>query len=172
MSNESLLSVYVAHRKELVLYASRILGDSGRAEEVVQEAYFRFRSAASERLLEEPVRYLYRIVRNLALDGQRRRRLEGRHFQLEPSLVEKEFADARPGPEDETIARQQLRLVLAALDGMPERTRIALEMHRFGGHTLREIAEHLGISISMAQVLVVDGVKRCQRALTEPGGQE
>jgi len=167
VSNESLLSVYVAHREALVLYASRILGDAGRAEEVVQEAYFRFRTAASERLVEEPVRYLYRIVRNLALDGQRRRRLEGQYFPTQPETAP-DPADDRPSPEDEAIARQQLRQVIAALDTLPERTRIALEMHRFGGCTLKEIARHLGISVSMAQVLVIDGVKRCQRALSGP----
>jgi RNA polymerase sigma-70 factor (ECF subfamily) len=38
-------------------------------------------------------------------------------------------------------------------------------MHRFGGCTLKEIAAHLGISVSMAQVLVAEGVRHCQRSL-------
>jgi RNA polymerase sigma-70 factor (ECF subfamily) len=52
-----------------------------------------------------------------------------------------------------------------ALAELPERTRIAVEMHRFGGCTLKEIAEHFGISVSMAQVLVTDGVRHCQSRL-------
>ena len=48
---------------------------------------------------------------------------------------------------------------------LPERTRIAMEMHRFGGCTLKELADHLGISVSMARVLVMDGIRHCQRAL-------
>ena len=52
-----------------------------------------------------------------------------------------------------------------AMAELPERTRIAMEMHRFGGCTLKEIAEHFGISVSMAQVLVTEGVRHCQRRL-------
>ncbi len=32
---------------------------------------------------------------------------------------------------------------------LPERTRVALEMHRFGGFKLREIAAHLGVSVTV-----------------------
>ena len=63
------------------------------------------------------------------------------------------------------IAQEDLQRVLTALAELPERTRIAVEMHRFGGCKLREIAEHLGISLSMAHHLIKDGVRHCQRAL-------
>ena len=58
-----------------------------------------------------------------------------------------------------------LRRLRAAMAELPERTRIALEMHRLGGCKLREIAERLGISESMAHVLVKDGIKHCQRRM-------
>ncbi len=165
MSYDDALTLYIAHRRELVNYANGIVGDPGRAEDVVQEAFLRFRDAASARLLEEPVGYLYRIVRNLALDGRRRRTLEDRHVDSRVDLLAAEFVEDRPSPEATLIARQELQRVLAAMAELPERTRIALEMHRFGGCTLKEIAAHLGISVSMAQVLVTEGVRHCQRAL-------
>ena len=37
---------------------------------------------------------------------------------------------------------------------LPERTRVALEMHRFGGFKLREIAAHLGISVTVTHELI------------------
>lgn len=165
MSHDETLNLYIAHRRELVNYANGIVGDHGRAEDVVQEAYLRFRAAAAGRLLEEPVGYLYRIVRNLALDGRRRTMLEGRHIEGTLVQVEDEIAEDRPSPEAVLMARQDLQRVLAAMAELPERTRIALEMHRFGGCKLREIAERLGISVSMAQVLVMDGIRHCQRSL-------
>ncbi len=69
--NETILALYVAHRDQLVDYASKILDDRAHAEDVVQEAYLRLDAAAATRLLGEPLRYLYRIVRNLALDTRR-----------------------------------------------------------------------------------------------------
>ncbi len=155
----------MAHRGALVNYASGIVGDPGQAEDVVQEAWLRFGRVATGRPLEEPVGYLYRIVANLALDRRRRASLENRASAGEVERLAVEVADQTPSPEDEAIARQELARVMAAMAELPERTRIALEMHRFGGCTLKEIAQHLGISVSMAHVLVVQGIKHCQRAL-------
>lgn len=165
MSNDKILAVYVTHRERLVHYANGILGDAGRAEDVVQEAFFRFRKAEAERLLDEPARYLYRIVRNLAVDGRRSRSRETRLIEPSAQSDVETVAETRPTPEDELIARQDLDRVVAAMSELPERTRIALEMHRVQERTLKEIADHFGISVSMAQVLVVEGVRHCQRAL-------
>ena len=159
------VGLFMAHRGALVNYASGIVGDAVQAEDVVQEAWLRFGAVASSRVLEEPVGYLYRIVANLALDRRRRATLETRETAPEAKRNAVGMVDRTPSPEEEAIARQDLQRVMSAMAELPERTRIALEMHRFGGCTLREIAEHLGISVSMAQVLVVQGVKHCQRAL-------
>lgn len=169
MSQDRTLALFTAHRGALVNYASGIVGDSGQAEDVVQEAWLRFGRVAKGRPLEEPVGYLYRIVANLALDRRRRASLENRaragDMAGDVERLAVEVADQTPSPEDEAIARQELERVMAAMAELPERTRIAIEMHRFGGCTLKEIARHLGISVSMAHVLVVQGIKHCQRAL-------
>lgn len=165
------LALFVTHRGALVNYASRIVGDPAQAEDVVQEARLRYGAAALGRRLEEPLGYLYRVVRNLALDRRRRLNLEDRHTAGQVGRLAASLADEAPSPEDEAIARQELQRVIAAmaeLPELPERTRIALEMHRFGGCALKEIAERLGVSVSMAQVLVVQGIKHCQRALSPP----
>lgn len=165
MSEERTLALYVAHRRKLMDYANRIVGDPERAEDIVQEAFLKFRTAAAGRLLEEPVGFLYRVVRNLALDWRRRVMLEGRHILRGVEQVAADVVEDRPSPEQEAIARQELQRVMDAMADLPERTRIAMEMHRFGGCTLKEIAAHLGISVSMAQVLVTEGIRHCQRAL-------
>lgn len=164
MGEDTILTLYVAHRRRLTRYASRIVGDHGRAEDIVQEAFLRFRKAAAGRLLAEPVGFLYRVVHNLSQDQNRSAMLERRYVQ---DGVEDAggLPQERPSPEQEAIARQELQKVMAAMEQLPERTRIALEMHRFGGCTLKEIAARLGISVSMAQVLVMDGVRHCQRSL-------
>ncbi|MPZ29658.1 MAG: sigma-70 family RNA polymerase sigma factor [Rhodospirillales bacterium] len=157
------LEIYLAHRGALVNYASAITGDHGRAEDVVQEAFLRYRTASANRRVDEPVGYLYRVVRNLALDLRRRLTLEGRHVvDLDRTVVEVEDTAST---EATLMAREDLRNVLAALNELPERTRIALEMHRFGGCKLKDIAARLGVSISFAQALVKEGLKHCQRKL-------
>lgn len=165
MSTERNLTLYLAHRRKLVDYAGGILGDPGQAEDVVQEAFLRFRGSTTGRMIEEPVGFLYRIVRNLALDRRRRMKLEARYLHSDADGDASGIAADRPSPEQEVSDREALLRIKAAMERLPARTRQALEMHRFGGFTLKQIAAHFNISVSMAQVLVVEGIRHCQRAL-------
>lgn len=155
--DHQLLTLFLAHRGALVTYAKGILGDHARAEDVVQEAYLRLTDAAGTRAIDEPQGYLYRIVRNLAVDGKRR--------VLPVEAIADQLALDRPSPEAEALHRDQLRIVNAALAELPERSRIALELHRLEGLKLREIAGRLGISITQAHTLVAEAVEHCKRRL-------
>lgn len=159
-------SWFIAHRSSLVDYATGIVGSRAQAEDLVQEAWLRFEEVARQRILSEPLAYLYRIVRNLALDGRRRRAREDRIFadiDLEAAAA---ASTARPAtPETLALYRDQLRLLDEALDDLPQRTRIAFEMHRFGGCKLREIAAFLDISLPRAQALVAEAVQHCKERL-------
>lgn len=161
------LAVYLSHRGALLSYASGIVQDRSSAEDVVQEAYLRFTQAVGDDPLEEPVGYLYRIVRNLALDSLRKIARENQLVDCSGKDQIAQAADETPSPEAITLARDDLQHLAAALDALPERTRIALEMRRFGGYKLREIADHLGISISLTHELIADGLVECQRRLRE-----
>ena len=77
-------------------------------------------------------------------------------------------ADQAPSPEKVALHKDELERVMEAMAELPERTRIALEMHRFGGCKLREIAAFLEISVPMAHVLVAEGVQHCKRRLGWP----
>jgi RNA polymerase sigma-70 factor (ECF subfamily) len=165
LGRDETLAFFMAHRPSLVRYASGIVGSRAQAEEVVQEAWLRFDDASRLRLLEEPLGYLYRIVRNLALDGRRRLAREDLSRDSYAALVA--GADVHSGltPEREALDKDALRVVMAAIAELPERTRIALEMHRFGGCKLREIADRLGISVALAHALVTEGIEHCFRRL-------
>jgi RNA polymerase sigma factor (sigma-70 family) len=165
VSRDETLAFFMAHRPNLVSYASGIVGSRAQAEDVVQEAWLRFDDASRLRRLEEPLGYLYRIVCNLALDGRRRMVREDRRRDSYATMAAEPDVHGSLTPEREALDKDALRIVMAAIDELPERTRIALEMHRFGGCKLREIAEHLGISIGRAHALVEEGIAHCFRRL-------
>lgn len=160
-------ALYVEHRGSLIEYATRIVGSRAQAEDLVQEAWLRFDDIAKRRFLSEPLSYLYKIVRNLALDGRRR-------LTLEQGFSETEAAAALPSigrePTPETVAvyRDELRFLQEVMNELPERTRIAFEMYRIGGCKLREIAEFLDISTALAQALVSDALEHCKHRLEWP----
>jgi RNA polymerase sigma factor (sigma-70 family) len=165
LSRDETLAFFMAHRPGLISYASGIVGSRAQAEDVVQEAWLRFDDANRLRLLEEPLGYLYRIVRNLALDGRRRLAREDRGRDTYAAIAGDPDVHGSLTPEREALHKDSLAIVMAAIDALPERTRIALEMHRFGGCKLREIADHLGISIGRAHALVTEGIEHCRRHL-------
>jgi RNA polymerase sigma-70 factor (ECF subfamily) len=163
-----MLAVYLAHRGELVNYANALVGDRSFAEDVVQEAWMRFVRATEERLPDEPVSYLYRVVRNLAIDGRRRNIRQAR--LIEPGTEEhlQQIADSAPSPEVSAVDKEELRLLAEVWAELPERTRIAMEMRQLGGCKLKEIAAHLGISIPVAHTIIAEGIARCRRHVRRP----
>ncbi|SMF64128.1 RNA polymerase sigma-70 factor, ECF subfamily [Tistlia consotensis] len=158
------LALFTAHRPALVNYASSIVGSRVQAEDLVQEAWLRFDQASRGRFLEDATGYLYRIVRNLALDSRRRMAREGRlTAAADFEAVARTSPDTAPDPETVALYKDEYALVMAAMAELPERTRIACEMHRFGGAKLREIAALLGISVPLAHKLVAEGIEHCKR---------
>lgn len=105
---------------------------------------------------------IIRIVRNLALDYCRRRKFEEAHFPYDVDDMADVLPTERPTPEQQAIVSNELERLQMAVNELPERTRLALEMYRLGGYKLREIASHMNISTSMANYLVKEGVKHCQ----------
>lgn len=165
MLDSEALSLYSAHREKLIGYANKIVRDNHRAEDIVQDAFLRFRLVMQAGTGENPIAYFYRIVRNLALDHRRRHQFENRLFVKEPeypTLPEDTF-----NPANQAMAREELSRLDVALEELPKRTRVAFEMHRYGGYKLKEIAERLDISVSMTQLLVKRALKHCYRRMLD-----
>jgi RNA polymerase sigma-70 factor (ECF subfamily) len=169
--DDAKLRVYLHHRAALVQYATPIVGDRTRAEDVVQEAYLRFVPASLDTTpdapsIEQPAAYLYRIVRNLAYDLRRSLSADRRRDQAH--LV---FTESQPlalSPEEETVNRDELRRIEGILAELPPNTRRAFEMHRIGGYTLQEIADHLGVSLATAGRWTQDAIKLVVRRMERP----
>ena len=162
----NLLALYTAHRNELVNYANGIVRDHARAEDVVQEAWERVSKAAHSEPLGEPLRYFYRVVRNLALDRQRAKKRELLRDGGLLTDVAETVADDAPTPEAETAVRQELQIVLDSMNELPARTRLALTLHTVEGLKLKAVAERLGLSVSYTQQLVAEGKMHCIKRLS------
>ncbi len=166
--NDSRLRLYLAHRAALVDYVTPIVGDRMRAEDVVQEAYMRFAPATGEGAgIEQPVAYLYRIVRNLAYDL--RRSLSADKRRDDAHLIFAESLASVPSPEEGAVHRDELRLVESALAELPDDVRRAFEMSRLGGFTLQQIADRLGVSVATAGRWTQDALSHVARRLHRAG---
>jgi len=168
-----LLDLYLAHRPALIAYAARIVGSRVRAEDLVQDAYLRVMASdahvasdlSGDREIARPLAYLYRIVRNLAVDWKRHLSVEDIDRQSSDTMDT--FAAPLSSPEQEVLHRQQLRLVAEALAELPRRTQTVFEMRWLEGHTLHEIAERLDVSVTLAHQLSRSAVTHCAKRLSD-----
>lgn len=156
-------TVFVAHQAQLRRAALKILGDSERAEDVVQDAYLKVTETQGALDIRQPLAYLYQIVRNLAIDRHRRAAFEGNLFDSEEEGLH--VPGLTGTPEAIAISRQHLTMVARALSELPERTRRVFELHRIDGHTHCAIASQLQISTSLVNILIHDAMDHCRAAL-------
>lgn len=158
-----LIQIFMEKRPQLIQLAARIIGCQCLAEDAVQETMLKICEGGLEEDVKAPAAYLFRMVRNLAIDVARRR---GREMGLAAAETDGgELVAKCPCPE-ETMARcQALRIVAAALQELPERTRHAFEMHRIEGVSQRDIASELRVSPTLVNFMVRDAHNHCRARL-------
>ena len=167
---DALAEVYRRHGGAVYSLARRVLGDDGRAEEVVQEVFLR--------LWRQPERFDAgrgslrsfllanahgRAVDQLRSDMSRRRREEqdARKTANAGYDIDREVWDL-------TLAEQ----VKAALGELPDEEKRAIELAYFGGHTYREVAALLAQPEGTVKSRIRNGLRRLHDSLAGIGPTE
>ena len=160
---------YTEHSAELRAHAARILKDTQRAEEVVQDALIKFMLAAPElESADHALGYLHRTIENLCVDIFR---LEGRRPNLvllddAQAEVESTWVDA--GDHSEVIAQaDDAAIIRQALAMLSPAERTALVMWEMDGRTTEEIAAELNIKESAVRHTISRARASMRRVLTE-----
>lgn len=158
-------ALFIAHQAQLRRAAFKILRDWDQADDVVHDAYLKIRECSDNQVeVKQPIAYLFRIVRNMAIDQYRRYIFELDLFDNEEEglLV----PDKLRTPEAYLMHYQDLNLVMKALNKLPDRTRRVFELYRIEGYTQRMIAEELHISVSLVNILIHIAIRHCKEALS------
>jgi RNA polymerase sigma factor (sigma-70 family) len=155
---------FIANRTQLRDAATRILGCRQRAEDVIQDAYFKIAEVSPAFEIRQPLAFLFQVVRNLAIDRHRRLSMESFVFAEEDEGMQ--IVSTAATPEHNVISRQTLTLVASALSALPARTLRAFELHRIDGHTQREVAEELGVSTTLVNFMIRDAMACCREHMS------
>ena len=158
--SENIGSVLIENRHLLVKVASAVTGCRCRAEDVVHDVFIKVSEAEPVESLRQPLAYLIRMVRNLAIDHYRRRAFEGCHYIDEENGFE--VPSPYAGPEATALHRDLLQRVSNVLATFPPRTRKAFEMVRIDEHSLKDTAIELGVSQTLVHFMVRDVTEQCQ----------
>jgi RNA polymerase sigma-70 factor (ECF subfamily) len=142
------------------------LGNRDDAEDALQDIWLRI-DQLTDQPVAQPAAFLYRVAANLATDrriaASRRGARETGWHDVQPN------ADEIPDAERTLVARDQWRLIEGAIEDMPERMAVALRMFRVEEVPQRDIAAHLGISVSGVEKLLQRAYRKIHDRLARSG---
>ena len=133
-------------------------------EDIVQEAYVRACQAERATSIRAPSSFLFKTVRNLALDHVKRS-----ESRLSDSFEEENLAEAfyqhsfGLNPQDETVSHEEFSLFCDAVRLLPAQCRRAFVLKKVYGFTRKEIAEQMNISENTVQTQIARGLKASWR---------
>lgn len=160
----SLLQTLISNRASLIKAAARITGCPSRAEDVVQDAYLRVSGMdTNAQPFNARLNYIFRIVRNLAIDHYRKQAMEQKYFVNDEHDLNS--APLLANPESINVDRQTLGTVNDALAQLPERTRYAFIMYRIYGKQQKDIATELGVSPTLVNFMIRDALVHCKNSV-------
>ena len=155
------------YHRELLNFLTRQVNDRHAAADLAQESYVRVLTLQQGGQVVHDVRaLLYRTARNLVIDRHRRQAVR-QHDSLE-SLGEADqpWAASPWRPDAQCELSQEARACLQAIDTLPSRCREAFCLYVFEGLPNRDIAERLGVSLSMVNQYISRGKLACAQAVS------
>jgi RNA polymerase sigma-70 factor (ECF subfamily) len=159
MTEEGFRAFYDRTARSLWAYLARMTGDVHLADDLLQEAYYRFLRAQGSFENEVHRRnYLFRIATNLARDVYRRRRIE--QMVLRNDQIATEQIATRPMFEDPVGASNAHTDLTRAMAKLRPRDRSLLWLAYADGFTHREIADTLGLKVASIKLLLFRARRR------------
>lgn len=166
IDEERLRDLHSEHGIVLRLYATRLTnGDSGRAEDAVQETFVRLwnRPEVLDDSRGSLRGWLLTTVRNIVID-------EFRYRQRRPELLPGELPD-EASPLNEIDRMLSATLLTDALRSLAEPHREALVHCYYGGLTVTELAARLALPVGTIKSRLFYGLRALRAALGERGVQ-
>lgn len=146
------------HRSPVVHFVYRMVGNQAVAEELAQEVFFRvYKSRASYEPTAKFTTWLYRIATHLALnairDGKKHKHQQSLD-QERPDGTEIQVPDGQTSVEQRLLAQVRAAEVRQAIEGLPDKQRAAVLLHKYQGLGYAQISASLEVSESATKSLL------------------
>src|SRR5262245_1429140 len=161
---DAFASLYDQYARPLYSLALRILNDQKEAEDVLQEVFVQIWEKAGQfdDRLGKPFTWSMTMTRNRAID---RLRSKQRQHRLVEELTQDAVTEAAASPANTGIEPGQAEHIRAAVNGLPEDQRKAIELAFFNGLTHFEIAEALREPLGTIKARIRRGMLRLRDIL-------
>ncbi|MEH0834787.1 RNA polymerase sigma factor [Pectobacterium cacticida] len=165
-TNIDIVDVFVDMYSTLLKIVSYRTGTLHAAQDITQEIYFKVINIANEFPAYNDARnYLIRVALNASSDYQR---TEKRRTQILNGALSL-FENYAPSLEDNHYAAEKITLLDSSLSSLPEKCREILYFSRVEGLTHKEIAEKMGISVSLVEKYAIRALLQCRDVIKTSG---
>jgi RNA polymerase sigma factor (sigma-70 family) len=159
--------LYRQYASALLRFISRQNVSPEEAKEIVQETYCRLQQVPEVETLESPRGYLFRTAINLARDTKRQRRRRHDMSNGSDAGTADEVPSEAPTAYQVLKGEQELAIIRRAITELNPTCRQVFILHRFGNATYSQIAERLGVSVSMIEKHVSAALAHLKSRLDE-----
>jgi RNA polymerase sigma-70 factor (ECF subfamily) len=166
---ETIEELFDALESPLLNYALRLAGDLESAEDSVQEAFMKLQVQFKE--VQEPRRWLYRTVHNLALNHRRKSAkvvtldVHTRDSAAPPP----DPADPQPLPDEQIVREEGIGLVRLSLETLDDRSRELIRLKFNENLSYKEISGRTGLKMGHVGYLLHHALKTMAAELAKNG---
>ncbi|QTD34741.1 RNA polymerase sigma factor [Pseudomonas fluorescens] len=156
---------------DILHYLRKRTDNPSDAADMTQDVFTQWLDYRDRGKVEQPRAFLFQMARNLLRDHWRRQKV--RHIVQPTQDNDAELlADEHHDPMAAAQRQQRLEQLKAVLGELSPRRREALLLHRFEGLSQAQIAERMGISLSMVEKHIAFALLHCKQRLDHENGKE
>lgn len=160
MRKEEVEQILQENESGLLVYAQRILGDYGKAQDVVQEVFIRFlRKIPPPRSIRS---YLFRIAHNLCCEEFRRLRRMPLEEDERGEILQR-ISDIQRNAEEHCRNKEELTRMRELLQNLDEKKHTMILLKLEQGMSYRQIGEIMGMTPENVGVTLGQTLKKLRR---------
>lgn len=151
--DEAFAAIFRRHATRLMRYANRFVKSDAVAQDIVMDVFLRlWRDRLSLPLETRLAPYLGVAVRNSCINHLRHNRVEDEVRGMGTASGWAPGMSVAPLRPDEDLERGEAKeIIRLALEELPPRTRLVLELRWFEGKSYKEIAKELGLQVKSVE---------------------
>ncbi len=165
-SEEAFTTLYNHYNLHLCSYAYRILNDNGEARETVHLTFCKFWDNRKGIDINESLNsYLYKSVYNNCISLLRKKKQYAKYVELGLGDLHFNRIVQNPHAELKMIDSENRKIILSAINELPEKCREIFIKCKINGLTYPKVAEDLNISVKTVETQMSIALRRLRKKL-------
>ena len=166
----TILEAYLENEMALKRFLRRFIKSREGADDLAQEAFLRAFAAESERKIDAPKAFLFKVARNLALNELAKLSSAATEPLGDFDGLEVLEDSSQAAVDDAVDGRERIRMLARAIAALPPQCAKVFILRKMQGLSQKEIAARLNISVRTVENHVALGLVRCKAYMRANGG--